>query len=65
MLSIKSNSSAIKIGLLNGILPCGLVYIALAGAVSSSTVLSGAIYMVAFGLGTLPMMLGVMSFGKM
>jgi sulfite exporter TauE/SafE len=65
MLSIKSNSSAIKIGLLNGILPCGLVYIALAGAVSSSTVLSGSIYMIAFGLGTLPMMLGVMSFGKM
>jgi sulfite exporter TauE/SafE len=59
-LSIKGNASAFKIGLLNGILPCGLVYIALAGAVASGTAIKGAIYMAAFGLGTLPMMLGVM-----
>ena len=64
-LSIRGSKSAIKIGLLNGLLPCGLVYIALAGAVASGTALSGAIYMAAFGLGTLPLMVGVMVFGNL
>ncbi len=61
-LSIKNNSGAFKIGLLNGILPCGLVYVALAGAVTGGNILYGAVYMTFFGLGTLPMMLGVMIF---
>ena len=64
-LSIKGNTSAFKIGLLNGLLPCGLVYIALAGAVASGSALSGAAYMAAFGLGTLPMMVSVMVFGNL
>jgi uncharacterized protein len=42
------------IGLLNGFLPCGLVYIALAGALISASPLEGALYMLIFGLGTLP-----------
>ena len=44
------------IGVLNGLLPCGLVYAALAGAVLSMNGLSGAMYMAFFGLGTLPLM---------
>lgn len=64
-LSIKGSASAFKIGLLNGILPCGLVYVALAGAIASGHILSGALYMACFGLGTLPMMLGVMVFGHL
>jgi sulfite exporter TauE/SafE len=47
------------VGLLNGFLPCGLVYIALAGAVVSNGPAEGAIYMVVFGLGTIPMLLVV------
>lgn len=62
LLSIRNNSSAFKIGLLNGILPCGLVYVALAGSVTGGDVLFGAVYMAAFGLGTLPMMVAVMVF---
>ncbi|MBT8189384.1 MAG: sulfite exporter TauE/SafE family protein [Bacteroidia bacterium] len=62
LLSIRNNSSAFKIGLLNGILPCGLVYVALAGSVTGGDVLFGAAYMAAFGLGTLPMMISVMAF---
>lgn len=44
-------------GLLNGLLPCGLVYVACAGATATGHVLSGVQYMAAFGLGTVPMML--------
>jgi sulfite exporter TauE/SafE len=65
LLSIRNKSSAFKIGLLNGILPCGLVYIALAGSITGGNAASGALYMAAFGVGTLPMMLGVMIFGNL
>jgi len=44
-------------GMLNGILPCGMVYLALAGAVNAGSVLAGAEYMFFFGLGTTPLML--------
>lgn len=47
------------VGILNGLLPCGLVYIALAGAVTTTFAWQGAAYMALFGLGTLPMMLSV------
>lgn len=55
-LKVRSYTSIFIIGLLNGILPCGLVYIALAGAIVSSHPLNGIIFMIFFGLGTLPMM---------
>lgn len=45
-------------GLLNGLLPCGLVYMALIASLSMETIEGSMIYMVLFGLGTLPMMLG-------
>jgi sulfite exporter TauE/SafE len=44
-------------GLLNGFLPCGLVYGALALAASSAAVVRGSLIMAAFGAGTLPLML--------
>jgi len=46
-------------GALNGLLPCGLVYVAAAGATATGHPLSGAAYMALFGLGTWPMMLGI------
>lgn len=51
--------SLFGIGLLNGLLPCGLVYVACAGATTTGTVLTGAQYMIAFGFGTVPMMLAI------
>jgi sulfite exporter TauE/SafE len=60
----RSFRSLILLGMLNGLLPCGLVYVALAGAVSRGSVLSGIGYMAMFGLGTLPMMLGISLSGK-
>lgn len=53
----RSYSSLFIIGLLNGLLPCGLVYMALAGAIATGGVASGALFMFIFGLGTLPMLL--------
>jgi len=44
------------IGLVNGLLPCGVVYVALAGAVATGTVWGGAAYMALFGLGTAPLL---------
>ncbi len=55
-------SSVFTIGLLNGLLPCGLVYAALAVAVAGGSVMSGLLFMAAFGLGTLPMMWAVAFF---
>ena len=43
-------------GLLNGLLPCGMVYMALAGAIAVGSVKYSMLYMALFGLGTIPMM---------
>lgn len=49
--------SLFTIGLLNGLLPCGLVYLAIAGSLATGDVLMGSVFMALFGLGTLPVML--------
>jgi sulfite exporter TauE/SafE len=59
LLRTRSLSSLAVLGMLNGLLPCGLVYVACAGAVATGSLLSGIQYMVAFGIGTIPMMLGI------
>jgi uncharacterized protein len=61
----RSYHSLFLIGLLNGFLPCGLVYMAIAGAVATGEVLNGAMYMIIFGLGTLPIMLSVSLIGNL
>lgn len=60
----KSMSNLFAIGLLNGLLPCGLVYMGLAGATATATATSGGLFMLVFGLGTLPLMLAVAVFGN-
>lgn len=44
-------------GLLNGLLPCGMVYMALASALNAESPSGGALFMFLFGLGTLPLLL--------
>lgn len=46
----------LTIGFLNGLLPCGLVYMAVFGAIATGNVGLGTLYMIAFGLGTIPLM---------
>ena len=43
-------------GLLNGLLPCGMVYMAIAGAIATGSVSGSVLFMALFGLGTIPMM---------
>lgn len=52
------------LGLLNGFLPCGLAYVAGASAVALGSVSHAVAYMIAFGLGTVPMMLGIGLLGR-
>jgi sulfite exporter TauE/SafE len=53
------------LGGLNGLLPCGLVYVACAAAAMTDGLVSGALYMAAFGLGTVPMMLALGLSGRL
>ena len=53
------------LGLINGLLPCGPVYVALAGAVATASIPEAGVFMLVFGLGTLPMMLAVSLAGKL
>jgi len=52
------------IGLLNGLLPCGLVYVAVAGALNTNDPTMGVLFMMIFGIGTLPMMASVALLGN-
>lgn len=52
----KTYKSLFTIGLLNGFLPCGMVYVALFGAIAMQSAGYGVLYMILFGLGTIPLM---------
>jgi len=52
-------------GALNGLLPCGLVYAAAIGAAAMGTMQHGALFMMLFGLGTLPALIGLRMSGSM
>lgn len=56
-LNAQSNVSALLAGGLWGLVPCGMVYAVLIAALVSGSAGSGAILMLAFGLGTLPNLL--------
>jgi sulfite exporter TauE/SafE len=60
-----STASVALLGLLNGLLPCGLVYVACTGATATGGIRSGAAYMAAFGAGTVPLMLAISISGKL
>ena len=65
LLQRRTAGALLLIGLLNGLLPCGLVYAALAGAAATGGPLGGALFMAAFGLGTIPAMLAVSLAGRL
>lgn len=54
--------SILLIGLLNGLLPCGLVYLGVAGSLTAGSTVNGILFMVAFGAGTFPAMMSVAFF---
>jgi sulfite exporter TauE/SafE len=54
--TLQHKAGHLIVGIVNGFLPCGFVYLALVGAVNTSSVSSSVQYMFWFGLGTLPLM---------
>lgn len=54
LLKNQNAMSHFSLGVLNGLLPCGLVYVALAGSIALSDVWKSALFMALFGLGTTP-----------
>jgi uncharacterized protein len=61
----RSAGSLAVLGLLNGLLPCGLVYVACAGATATGGITAGVSYMAWFGAGTLPLMLVISFSGRL
>ncbi|MEN9349384.1 MAG: hypothetical protein RL372_362 [Bacteroidota bacterium] len=52
----KGQRGTLLLGVANGLLPCGMVYIALTGAMASASATAAAGFMTLFGLGTLPLL---------
>jgi len=52
----RSNKSIFTIGILNGFLPCAMIYIALFGALATQNVIYATLFMIFYGLGTIPLM---------
>jgi sulfite exporter TauE/SafE len=63
-LNKKTNKALFSIGFFNGFLPCGLVYIAVIGSISTGNPVEGALYMTLFGVGTIPMMTAAVLLGN-
>lgn len=62
--SSKNTFSYLLIGMANGLLPCGLVYLGISAAMATGSIYSGAALMFMFGLGTFPLMISLMIFGR-
>ncbi|WP_298298628.1 sulfite exporter TauE/SafE family protein [Hydrotalea sp.] len=63
LLQTRKLNNLLFIGILNGLLPCGMVYFAIAGSLAAGSVINGWGFMIAFGLGTLPFMALLSFFG--
>lgn len=61
----RNPASLFSVGLLNGLLPCGLVYVGIAAALATMSSLNAMLLMFSFGIGTIPVMAGLMMFGHL
>ncbi|RNC87222.1 MAG: sulfite exporter TauE/SafE family protein [Winogradskyella sp.] len=60
----KEPGTFFTLGFFNGLLPCGLVYMAVFGAIGTGSMWQGSLYMVFFGLGTIPLMTSAIYIGN-
>jgi uncharacterized protein len=65
LLRLQSMAGLFFVGVLNGLLPCGFVYLALAGSLTTASPAAGMAYMALFGVGTVPLMLATSLFGRL
>jgi uncharacterized protein len=61
----KNPAAMMLLGALNGLLPCGLTFLALSFCITLTSPFVGFAYMFTFGIGTLPVMLGLVSIIKL
>ncbi|MFD2564368.1 sulfite exporter TauE/SafE family protein [Aquimarina rubra] len=61
----KTPDTFLTIGFLNGFLPCGLVYMAIFAAIALGSIVESSIYVILFGLGTIPLMTLVVYAGNL
>lgn len=61
----KTPDTFFTIGFLNGFLPCGLVYMAVFGSIAAGGLLQGGLYMLLFGIGTIPLMTSAVYFSSL
>lgn len=59
LLQQKNYGALLFMGMLNGLLPCGLTYITLAYTLTVPSATDGFLFMIFFGLGTFPVMIGL------
>jgi len=65
LLNKKKTGAFLFIGLLNGLLPCGMIYLALSSAWSNQSIVLSGLFMVFFGLGTVPALIFVAFGGQL
>ena len=62
--ALKRKAGHLVLGMLNGFLPCGFIYVALFGALNTTSPGDAAAFMFWFGMGTFPLMfIATLSFG--
>lgn len=61
VLTFKKGGAFVVLGLTNGIIPCGMVYVALGASVMAYSITYGALFMACFGLGTLPILTSIIA----
>lgn len=57
---LKGRKNIFFLGMLNGLLPCGLTYLALTYCLTLDSFVKGFLFMVIFGVGTIPVMVGLL-----
>jgi len=64
VLKSPGNITPFWMGMLNGLLPCGLVYLGIIGSLATGSAWQGGLFMLVFGLGTSPVMLSFLLMAK-
>ena len=62
--TLQKQSGSFWVGMANGLLPCGMVYAAITGALVSNSITNATVFMASFGLATVPALLLLMLFGS-
>lgn len=57
IMNIRGMTGYLLLGMANGLLPCGMVYVAVLSSITVGTITGSVFFMIAFGLGTLPLMI--------